>query len=149
MREEELQNLVTIRKLKVEPCSRKEYDGYLKSGRNRLADARNASLSDDSQFDLAYSAAHAFAVAALRRKGYRSEDRYVVFQALPHTVGLDAAKMRVFARAHTKEISLNIKAGRTWMPACSPSCSWPPGNWRGSFWRSILRPEVRAGSHDY
>jgi hypothetical protein len=112
MSEEELQNLVTIRKLKVEPCSRREYDGYLKSGRNRLADARNESLSDDSRFDLAYGAAHAFAVAALRRKGFRSEDRYVVFQALPHTVGLDAAKMRVFARAYN-ERNLAEYQGRT------------------------------------
>jgi hypothetical protein len=112
MSDHELQNLVTIKKLKVEPCPRKEYEGYLKSGKNRLADARHESLSDDSRFDLAYGAAHAFAVAALRRKGYRSEDRYVVFQALPHTVGLEAAKMRVFARAHN-ERNLAEYQGRT------------------------------------
>jgi hypothetical protein len=38
MSDQELLNLVTINKLKVEPCPRKEYDGYLKSGKNRLAE---------------------------------------------------------------------------------------------------------------
>lgn len=99
---EQLENLVKINKLKKEPCPRKEYEGYIKSGKNRLADAANESLTEDSRFDLAYSAAHALAVAALRRKGYRSEDRYIVFQVLPHTVGLDAASMRVFAKAHNE-----------------------------------------------
>src|SRR5438105_2751668 len=97
---QELDNLVKIGKLKVEPGTRMEFDGFVKSGKNRLADAQNKSLSPDSRFDLAYSASHAFALAALRQKGYRSEDRYIVFQALPHTLGLDAAVTRVFARAH-------------------------------------------------
>jgi hypothetical protein len=112
MSDQELENLVKIKKLKTEACLRKEFDGYLKSGKNRLADAHNEDLSDDSRFDLAYSAAHAYAVAALRRKGYRSEDRYIVFQVLPHTAGLDAAKMRVFAKAHN-ERNLAEYQGRT------------------------------------
>ena len=112
MSDQELEKLVKIKKLKAEACPRKEFDGYLKSGKNRLADAHNEDLSDDSRFDLAYSAAHAYAMAALRRKGYRSEDRYIVFQALPHTVGLDAAKMRVFSRAHN-ERNLAEYQGRT------------------------------------
>jgi hypothetical protein len=95
-----LENLVKIGKLKVEPSSRAEFAGFIKSGQNRLADARNKDLSSDSRFDLAYSASHAFALAALRHKGYRSEDRYIVFQPLPHTLGFDAATTQVFARAH-------------------------------------------------
>jgi hypothetical protein len=54
----------------------------------RLTDAVNVSLAPESRFDLAYNAAHALALAALRRLGYRSENRYLVFQTLPHTAGL-------------------------------------------------------------
>lgn len=112
MSDQELENLVKIGKLKKETCAKSEYEGYLKSGNNRLADAHNEDLSDDSRFDLAYSAAHALALAALRRKGYRSEDRYIVFQALPHTIRLDPAKMKIFARAHN-ERNLAEYEGRT------------------------------------
>lgn len=109
---QELDNLVKIGKLKAEPGTRAEFDGFVSSAKNRLADARNKNLSSDSRFDLAYNASHAFALAALRRKGYRSEDRYIVFQALPHTLGLDAAVMRVFAKAHN-ERNLAEYEGRT------------------------------------
>jgi hypothetical protein len=54
----------------------------------------------ESRFDLAYNAAHAFALAALRKHDYRPENRYVVFQALAHTLGLDAAIWRVLAKCH-------------------------------------------------
>lgn len=71
------------------------------SAKKRLADARNESLADESRFDLAYNAAHGFALAALRQRGYRSDNRYVVFQALAHTLGLAPAIWRVLAKAHT------------------------------------------------
>lgn len=87
----ELENLVRIGKLKREPPSRPEFDGLVRSGRTRLADAANGSLALESRFDLAYNAAHALALAALRRMGYRSDNRYLVFQALPHTLGIPAA----------------------------------------------------------
>ena len=51
-------------------------------------------------FYLAYNAAHAFSLAALRWHGYRSDSRYLVFQALPHTLELLAATWRVLAKAH-------------------------------------------------
>lgn len=41
-----------------------------------LHDARQTMLSIESRFDLAYNAAHAGALAALRTHGYRSENRY-------------------------------------------------------------------------
>jgi len=109
---QELDNLVKIGKLKTEPGARAEFDGLVKSGNNRLADAQNEDLSPDSRFDLAYSASHAFALAALRQKGYRSGERYIVFQALPHTLGLDVATTRIFARAHN-ERNLAEYQGRT------------------------------------
>jgi hypothetical protein len=41
-------------------------------------------------------------LAALRRRGYRSENRYLVFQALPHTLGLEDAEWRVLATCHER-----------------------------------------------
>jgi len=57
-------------------------------------------LADESRFDLAYNAAHAFALAALRNKGYRSENRYMVFQLLEQTAGLPAPRWRVLSKCH-------------------------------------------------
>jgi hypothetical protein len=39
-------------------------------------------------------------LAALRRHGYRSENRFIVFQALSHTLGLPSAAWRVLAKCH-------------------------------------------------
>ena len=66
----------------------------------RLQDARNTSLALESQFDLAYNAAHALCLAALRRKGYRASNRYIVFQVLPHTLGLGPEVWRVLDKCH-------------------------------------------------
>jgi hypothetical protein len=101
MTRQELDNLVKIGQLKSEPPTRAEFDGMVGSAKKRLADARNESLAPESRFDLAYGAAHGFALAALRRQGYRSESRFAVFQALAHTVeGLHPAAIRVFSKAH-------------------------------------------------
>ena len=70
------------------------------SGGERLTDARNTGLALASRFDLAYNAAHAFSLAALRWHGYRSDNRYMVFQALPHTAGVATATWRILAKAH-------------------------------------------------
>src|SRR5438874_404036 len=83
-----------------EPPDRKELEGLVKSGEIRLADARRPVNSLESRFDLAYNAAHSLCLAALRRAGYRSAKRYVVFQALPHTLGLGAEVWRILDRAH-------------------------------------------------
>jgi hypothetical protein len=56
----------------------------------------------ESRFDLAYNAAHALSLAALRWKGYRSEDRYMVFQALPHTLSMESAKWKVLDLCHRR-----------------------------------------------
>jgi len=47
-----------------------------------------------------YNAAHGFALAALRILGYRAEKRYIVFQALPQTLGIDAPTWRLLDRCH-------------------------------------------------
>ena len=98
----QLDNLVSIGKLKIEPPDQGEIDGLLRSGAARIEDAENESLNLESRFDLAYNAAHAFSLAALRHHGYRSDSRYIVFLALPHTIGLANAAMRVLDDAHGK-----------------------------------------------
>jgi hypothetical protein len=96
----ELENLVRVGQLKPEPCPQSEFDGLMKAGRTAMADARNQALAPQSRFALAYNAAHALALAALRRHGYRAENRYVVFQAVPHTLGLGAPITRLLSKAH-------------------------------------------------
>ncbi|HEY6543847.1 MAG TPA: hypothetical protein VIZ64_03015, partial [Dokdonella sp.] len=64
--------------------------------------ARQTTLALESRFDLAYNAAHALCLAALRRKGYRPGNRYIVFQVLPHTLGLGHEVWRVLSLAHDK-----------------------------------------------
>ncbi len=98
----ELDNLVRIGKLKIEPATQSELTGLLHSGRVRLKDAANVSLSLESRFDLAYNAAHALSLAALRWHGYRSENRYLVFQSLIHTLRLPTEQWRVLDQAHRK-----------------------------------------------
>jgi len=96
----ELENLVRLGQLKREPSMVSEIRGLLRSGEARLADAANRALSLESRFDLAYNAAHALALAALRLRGYRSENRFLVFQVLPHTLGLPPATWRVLSKGH-------------------------------------------------
>ena len=67
---------------------------------SRLADAAKTTNSLESRFDLAYNAAHALCLAALRRSGYRASNRYIVFQVLPHTLGLGPEVWRILARCH-------------------------------------------------
>lgn len=86
---EELDNLVKINKLKVEPPDAAEFAGMVRAGSIKLKDALIEGLSEDSQFSLAYGAAHAFSLAALRWQGYRSDSRYLVFQCLQHTLSLE------------------------------------------------------------
>jgi hypothetical protein len=68
MIKQELDNLVKIGQLKSESTTRAEFNGMVDSAKKRLADVQKESLSAESQFDLAYGAAHGFALAALRQK---------------------------------------------------------------------------------
>src|SRR3954467_4724287 len=74
--------------LAQEPPDAKEFAGLVRSALARLKDAENEANSLDSRFDLAYSAAHALCLAALRHHGFRASKRYIVFQVLPDTLGL-------------------------------------------------------------
>lgn len=97
-----LDNLVRAGQLKAEPCNAAEVRRMLAMASTRLADARLATLSPEGRFTSAYNAAHAAALAALRWHGYRSENRYTVFQCLTHTLGWPAHRWRVLDAAHQK-----------------------------------------------
>lgn len=49
---------------------------------------------------MAYNASHSFALAALRKKGYRPSNRYIVFQVLPDTLEVGPEVWRVLAKCH-------------------------------------------------
>lgn len=90
------------RPLKVEPPDPAEIAGLLRTGSARLADAGNGQLALESRFDLAYNAAHALCLAALRVRGFRPSHRYIVFQVLPHTLGLGPEVWRVLDLCHNR-----------------------------------------------
>lgn len=97
-----LENLVRIHELNKEAVDKREFMGLVNAASDRLNDAKNNSLSYASRFDLAYNAAHGFALAALRAAGYRSDKRYLVFQCLVHTTAIDKKHVRLFAICHEK-----------------------------------------------
>ena len=83
-----------------EPADRAEFAGLVRSGLARLKDAENETNSLESRFDLAYSAAHALCLAALRHRGFRPSRRYIVFQILPETLDLGPEVWRVLSKCH-------------------------------------------------
>ncbi len=86
----------------MEPPDARERAGLLRSATLRLQDARQPILSLESRFDLAYNAAHAAALSALRVHGYRSENRFLVFQCLEHTLGYAPQQWLLLDQAHKK-----------------------------------------------
>ncbi|NQW94862.1 MAG: hypothetical protein HQ446_12690 [Polaromonas sp.] len=97
-----LDNLVRIGQLKSEPRNNAEVQRMLAMARTRLSDAQLAHLSAEGRFTSVYNAAHAAALAVLRWHGYRSENRYTVFQCLTHTLNWPAPRWRVLDAAHQK-----------------------------------------------
>lgn len=86
--------------LRAELPDVKEFAGLQRSGLARLRDAVQPGLSVEGRFDLAYNAAHALCLAALRWHGYRSSNRFIVFQLLPHTLDLGPEVWRVLSKGH-------------------------------------------------
>jgi hypothetical protein len=96
-----LENLCGPNKpLKAELPDAREIAGLTRAAIARLHDATNDALALESRFDLAYNAAHGLCLAALRRHGFRSNHRYIVFQVLPHTLDLGPEVWRVLAKCH-------------------------------------------------
>lgn len=99
---DKLDALVKIGQLRAETSDTDEVQSLVASGKFRLIDAGNSDLSIESRFDLAYNASHSLALAALRKNGYRSTNRYLVFQCLEHTLGIPSEQWRVLDSAHKK-----------------------------------------------
>lgn len=97
-----LDKLAGVGQLKAEPRNEAEVRRLVVIARTRLDDARLPAASIEGRFTSAYNAAHSAALAALRWHGYRSENRYIVFQCLAHTLGWPAARWRVLDAAHRK-----------------------------------------------
>lgn len=95
-----LEALAASGHLKHEPWDAEEGARLLKVAQDSLADAAIDAMSMDGRFSRAYRAAHAAALAALRWHGYRSPNRYLVFQTLQHTVGWAPADWRVLDAHH-------------------------------------------------
>jgi hypothetical protein len=86
--------------LTAEPADAKEFLKLKGAALARLKDAANPTISLESRFDLAYNAAHGLCLAALRWHGFRSNHRYIVFQVVPHTLGLGPEVWRILAKCH-------------------------------------------------
>ena len=97
-----LDNLVRVGQLKVEPRNDAEIKRLLAMARTRLGDSEQSNVSPEGRFISAYNAAHAAALTALRWHGYRSENRFTVFQCLTHTLNWPAYRWRVLDAAHQK-----------------------------------------------
>jgi len=95
-----LDNLVKTGQLKHESYNQNEFIGLYRSGEARLIDAKLDCLSLESRFDLAYNSAHSLALAALRRHGYRANNRFIVFQVLPYTLNVGPEIWRVLSKCH-------------------------------------------------
>lgn len=100
MSREALENLARVGSLKAEAVSTAEARRMLEMARSRLVDAGLEGMSIEGRFMSAYGAAYAAALAALWMHGFRSENRFVVFQCLTHTVGWPASRWRVLDTAH-------------------------------------------------
>ena len=101
MSSKKLDNLIQAGLLKKEPGDQSEFSGLLELANVRFNDAKRPDLSPASRFSLAYDAAHAFSLAALRWHGYRPENkRNIVFQCLGHSLGLKHEDWRVLDKCH-------------------------------------------------
>lgn len=97
----ELDNLVRVRQLKAETGTQTEFDGLLRSGAARLHDASNSALNPESRFDLAYNAAHALSLAALRLRVLDQAHRKRNLAEYEGEVEIDPALLAALLRVAT------------------------------------------------
>ncbi|MEO7255590.1 MAG: hypothetical protein ABIZ64_15295 [Casimicrobium sp.] len=95
-----LDNLVKIRHLAVEPRNEVDIRRLLRMAQTHLVDAQQPSVSVEGRYLSAYAAGHSAGLAVLRHHGYRSENRYIVFQSLTHTLDWPAERWRLLDAAH-------------------------------------------------
>ena len=97
-----LRTLVERNALREERAAPLEVQGLLSSAKDYLADARRQTNSQATRFNVAYEAAHAIALAAMRALDLRPAQgpghRAVVFNALNSTTGATAAVFAIINR---------------------------------------------------
>lgn len=100
-----LENLGRAKQLNAEPAAREQIGRLLAGAEAQLRDSRNPSLSAPSRFMLAYNAAHALALAALRASGYRPSSaghRKIIFQVLATTADARAELWLALDKYHDR-----------------------------------------------
>ena len=100
-----LENLARAKQLNAEPPSAEQIGRLLASAETQLRDSRNTSLGAPSRFMLAYNAAHALALAALRIAGYRPSSaghRKIIFQVLATTADAPPELWRALDKYHDR-----------------------------------------------
>ena len=109
-----LANLARAGQLAAEPTSAEEIGRLLKGAEGQLRDSRTASLGAPSRFILAYGAAHALALAALRAAGYRpvasKGHRKIIFQLLESTAGASTELWLALDRYHDRRNAAEYEA---------------------------------------
>ena len=109
-----LANLARAGQLAAEPTSAEEIGRLLQGADAQLRDSRTDSLSAPSRFILAYGAAHALALAALRAHGYRPSSskghRKIIFQALGSTIGAPPGLWMAIDRYHDRRNATEYEA---------------------------------------
>jgi len=102
----ELDDLVRSGLLKREAPSKTELRRFIAHAERALKDAAVPGFSASGRFDLAYTAAHALALAALRASGYRPGEgrghRAIVFLSLVHTIDAPDTLASTLNRYHTR-----------------------------------------------
>ena len=103
--------------LRREPPDAKEIAGLERSGLRRLADGEKQANSLERRFDLAYNAAHALSLAALRRSGYRAATDTSCFKSYRTRSGSPRRSGECSPGVMTFEIAGSTKAICTSMSA--------------------------------
>ena len=78
----------------------KNIDRLMHSGLTRLKDARNKVNSLEGRFEPSVRCGLMHFVGCTALSGFSSGNRYIVFQVLPHTLGLGPEVWRVLAECH-------------------------------------------------
>jgi len=100
-----LENLARAKQLNAEAPDELETASLVSRAETFLRDARNTGNGVESRFTLAYDAAHALALAALRSAGYRPSSaghRRIVFQVLEFTAEAPKALSLALAQYHDR-----------------------------------------------
>jgi hypothetical protein len=116
-----LRTLVERNALREERAAPLEVQGLLSSAKDYLADARRQTNSQATRFNVAYEAAHAIALAAMRALDLRPAQgpghRAVVFNALNSTTGATAAVFVPLMKANDKRNKLTYDGLTTFSAA--------------------------------